>query len=128
MNEKDQSGKTPLHYACITGKTATAVALIERGGSVNEKDHIGRTPLNRACYHGHSATAIALLENGAVDVNDRGSSGHTPSSYACMDCTVDVVLRIIRQGAILAAADLQSFRDRFTVTEEQACTVEAAYK
>ena len=35
---------------------------------------------------------------------------------------------MIQIGAILTAADLQRFRDRPIVTEEQACTVEAAYK
>jgi hypothetical protein len=35
---------------------------------------------------------------------------------------------MIRHGAILTADDLQRFRNQRTVTEEQACTVEAAYK
>ena len=35
---------------------------------------------------------------------------------------------MIRHGAILTADDLQRFRDQPTVTEEQAYTVEAAYK
>jgi hypothetical protein len=35
---------------------------------------------------------------------------------------------MIQIGAILTADDLQIFRDRPTVTDEQACTVEDAYK
>ena len=35
---------------------------------------------------------------------------------------------MIRHGAILTADDLQRFRDQPTVIEEQACTVEDAYK
>jgi hypothetical protein len=35
---------------------------------------------------------------------------------------------MIQIGAILTAVDLQRFRNRSTVTEEQACTVENAYK
>ena len=35
---------------------------------------------------------------------------------------------MIRHGAILTAAELHRFHDRLTVTEEQARTVEAAYK
>ena len=128
VNEKDQYRRTPLHFACIFNHTATAVALIERGARVNEKDRYGDTPLYVACYLGHSATAIVLLENGAVGVNDRDTHGHTPSHYACLSCTADVVLRMIQIGAILTAADLQSFRDQPTVTEEQARTIKAAYK
>jgi hypothetical protein len=45
-----------------------------------------------------------------------------------MSCTADVALLLIQHGAILTAADLQRFRDQPTVTEEQAYTVEAAYK
>ena len=103
------------------------MALIERGATVNEKNRFGETPLHLACFWGNSATAIALLENGIVGVNDRDTRGKTPSYYACLKCTVDVVLRMIQIGAILTADDLQSFRNQPTVTEEQACTVEDAY-
>jgi ankyrin repeat protein len=95
---------------------------------VNEKYQFGWTPLHDACNSGHTATAIALLENGAVGVNDGSNDGVTPSYYACMSCTADVVLLLIQHGAILTAADLQRFRDQPTVTEENAYTVEAAYK
>ena len=128
VNETNQDGDTPLHDACDYGHTATAVALIERGASVNKKDQSGWTPLHDACVYGHTATAIVLLENGAVGVNDKSTYGNAPSYYACLSCTADVVLRMIRHGAILTADDLQRFRDQPTVTEEQACTVEAAYK
>ena len=67
------------------------------------------------------------MKNGAVCVNDRDMrNGNTPSYFACRNCTADVVLAI-QIGPILTAADLQSLRDRPTVTEEQACTVEDAY-
>ena len=136
MNEKARFGQTPLHWACISDNTARAVALIERGTKVNEKDVYGRTPLYYACYLGYSATAIALLKNGAVCVNDRDTRtltplyppGSTTSYFACRKCTTDVVLRMIQIGAILTTDDLQIFRDRPTVTDEQACTVEDAYK
>ena len=39
-----------------------------------------------------------------------------------------MVLRMIQIGAILTAVELQYFRDRSTVTDEQACTVEDAYE
>ena len=71
---------------------------------------------------------IVLLENGAVGVNGRSSSGHTPSYWACIFCTADVVLQMIRHGVILTAANLQCFHAQSTVTEEQAHTVEVTYK
>jgi hypothetical protein len=139
VNEKDQLGTSPLHGVCMDGGragAATAVALIERGARVNEKNKYGETPLYYACYRGYSAAAIALLNNGAVCVNDGDTRtlpscyphGSTTSYFACRKCTTDVVLRVIQIGAILTAADLQSLRDQPTVTEEQACTVEDAYK
>ena len=94
MNEKDRIGWTPLHFACRSGHTATAVALIERGASVNEKSQFGWTPLHWACGNGRSATAIALLENGAVGLNDRNIFENTLaslttnepfSSHQCVD-------------------------------------------
>ena len=71
---------------------------------------------------------MALLENGAVGVNDRDDLGRTPALLACRFCTVDVVLQMIRHGALLTADDLFIFRNRTAVTEEQARTAEAAYK
>ena len=127
VNEKDQHGRTPLHFACYSGHTITAVALIKKGANVNEKHQFGWNPLHFACNSGHTATAIVLLENGAVGVNEKDNIGCTPSFYACRECSANVVLRMIRHGAILTAADLQSLRDRSTVTEEQARTVEAVY-
>jgi hypothetical protein len=120
--------KMSLHDACRIGDTLAAIALIERGASVNEKDQIGWTPLHAACRSGRSVTAIELLENGALGLNDRDTFGDTSSCYACLKCTADVILLMIRQGVILTAADLQSFRERSAVTEEQACIVETAYK
>ena len=117
-----------LHYACESGDTLAAIALIERGANVNEKNQIGWNPLHFACLNSHSVTAIALLKNGAVGVNDKDICGITPSYSACLRCTADVVIRMTRQGAILTAADLQRFRDQPTVTEEQVRTVEVAYK
>jgi hypothetical protein len=128
VNDNSHFGGTPLHFACGMGHTATVMALIERGANVNKVNCVDRTPLHRACSAGHSATAIALLENGAVGVNDKDVFGDTPSYWACYCCTVDLVLLLIQNGAILIAADLQRFRDQPTVIEEQALTVEAAYK
>jgi hypothetical protein len=126
--KRDEIGRTPLHDACRSGHTATAAALIERGADVNKKNRYGRAPLYAACYFRHSTTAILLLENGAVGVNDRDKGRIAPSFWAFRHCTADVALLMIRQGAVLTATDLWRFRDQPTVTDEQACTVEAAYK
>ena len=116
-----------LQAACQGGNTLAAIALIESGANVNKKDRAGMTPLHYACYSSRSATAIALLKNGAVGVNDGDMFGFTPLYYACIYCNADVVQRMIQIGAILTAADLQRFRDRPAVTEEQARTVEDSY-
>ena len=128
MHEKDQYGWTPLYLACSSGHAVIAMALIEKGANVNDKNRLGRTPLYYACIWGHSATAMTLLENGAVGVNDRDHFGNAPSYWACRSCTADVVLRMIRKGAILTASNLQGFRDQHTVTEDEARKVEDAYK
>ena len=119
VNETDQYGWTPFHHACYSCHTATAVALIERGASVNEKSQDRWTLLHRAYFNRNS------VENGTVGVKDKGI-GVTPSHFACISCNADLILRIIRHGAVLTADDLQRFRDQLTVTEEQARIVEAA--
>jgi hypothetical protein len=45
VNQKDESGATPLHYAAIHGHTHIVRLLVERGANVNSTDdRYGATP------------------------------------------------------------------------------------
>ncbi|CAG8654476.1 9269_t:CDS:2, partial [Acaulospora colombiana] len=59
INNSDEKGRTPLHFACAGGHYKCVQILIERGANVNaEADVAGNRPLHLECV-------VALLEAGA---------------------------------------------------------------
>ena len=56
-------GQTPLHYACVNGRTETAVALVRRGADAHLPDATpgGRTPCDTCEDCGHRPTLNAVL-------------------------------------------------------------------
>ncbi|KAL3472288.1 ankyrin repeat-containing domain protein [Aspergillus californicus] len=48
VNQADGSGRTPLHYACRSGRPESVKLLLDAGANVNQGDMYRRTPLH-AC-------------------------------------------------------------------------------
>ena len=61
-DDKDDEGRTALHFACGYGEIACSEALIKAGADVNAKDGNDNTPLHYAAGYGQ-AEAIKLLLN-----------------------------------------------------------------
>jgi len=85
-----QNKRTPLHWACENGHTATVEMLLLKGAELDAKDKARwslsygscsawptdaavqgmSTPLHWACENGHTATVEILLNKGAeLDAN-----------------------------------------------------------
>ncbi|PSK36634.1 Palmitoyltransferase akr1 [Elsinoe australis] len=45
INSKDSRGKTPLHYACRSGRAESVVLLLRAGADIVARDNGGHTPL-----------------------------------------------------------------------------------
>lgn len=56
---------TPLHVACLNGRTPIVEILIINGASVNITDKIDFSPLHFAAQEGHLAAARLLVTRGA---------------------------------------------------------------
>lgn len=68
LNAKDESGWTPLHYACrgeTTSHTEVVSYLIELGATVDVPDSDGWTALFLASQFAQPKTIVALLDAGA---------------------------------------------------------------
>ena len=77
MIDRDQAGRTPLHYAAADGDTAQARALLAMGASPDKSDSAGWTPLHFAAQSHAVEIATMLLEAGA-SVDPRDNDGNTP--------------------------------------------------
>ncbi|EDQ84253.1 uncharacterized protein MONBRDRAFT_30435 [Monosiga brevicollis MX1] len=82
-------GRTPLHYACHTGRIMVVLMLLEHGVDAKAQNKVntslfpinlpllgGRAPLHYACYNGHVKVVETLLEHG-VDAEAKDERGET---------------------------------------------------
>ncbi|KAG3121564.1 hypothetical protein PI124_g312 [Phytophthora idaei] len=81
LDVKDEDERTPLHWACATGRLDVAEFLLERGkAAVNVQDDAGWTPLMSAASTGHGDIVGLLLSKGA-DANLPNENGQIPLHY-----------------------------------------------
>jgi len=99
LNELDEFGLTPLHFAVISGFSDGAKLLLESGAQVNSLSSRHTTPLHHAATGGHMKCLEALLEHNA-DVTIRDEST-TPFGYAVKKGHIEVA------RALIAAAEKQ---------------------
>ncbi len=75
----DARGRTPLHMAASTGRTALLGALLARGMNPNVRDAGGRTPLHAALEQGgESLPLVRLLVAHGADPEAADVNGETP--------------------------------------------------
>ena len=78
VNEKDESGMTPLHHACYKGSLMAIGILLHLKADVNAVDDREWTPLHLALKGNKNDNVGALLRHGADETmvtgkkNDKG--------------------------------------------------------
>jgi hypothetical protein len=60
LNDRDDKGKTALHYVAENGHVQTTQKLVQMGADPNIRDQAGLTPLDLALKKGHAGTAEIL--------------------------------------------------------------------
>lgn len=98
MNEGDDHGFSPLHWACFAGRYNIVDMLLNRGARINATNMGDDTALHLAASHGHVDCVNLLLKNNA-DVNALNEHGNTPLHYACFWGYADIAELLISHGA-----------------------------
>jgi len=81
VNDRDQSGQTPLLKASLNGHLQCVEALLQAGADPNLQTTSGFTGLMHAAYKGYAEIVRLSLEHGA-DLRLRDNSGKGPTEYA----------------------------------------------
>ena len=78
---EDDTGFTPLHYACLNGHHDFAFQLLDAGADANVADTSNMTALHLSAWNGKPQCVAVLLDAGA-HINLQSSTGDTPLSLA----------------------------------------------
>ncbi|QOD37980.1 ankyrin repeat domain-containing protein [Candidatus Wolbachia massiliensis] len=97
-NNKDNEGRTPLHYAAKQGYTEIVKILIDKKANIDEKTNNGLTPLHYAAKYGYTEIVEILIDKKA-NVNEKDNNGWTPLHYAAKYGRTKVVMTLIRNKA-----------------------------
>lgn len=98
LDAKDESGRTPLHWACRGVHLRVVQILVESGADVNATDRSGVAPLHSVASRGdHQASALLLVKGARVDA--RMASGATPLHLAAQNGHVDGARVLFEHGA-----------------------------
>lgn len=81
VESRDETGRTPLHWAAITGQVELTRKLLAFGACVNAAEGDSSTPLHYAAEAGNGGVCKILMSNSA-DVNLKDNKGLSPLHYA----------------------------------------------
>ncbi|XP_067644879.1 transient receptor potential cation channel subfamily A member 1 [Eurosta solidaginis] len=103
LNEKDDSGCSPLHYASRDGHIRSLENLISLGACINLKNNNNESPLHFAARYGRYNTVKQLLdsEKGSFIINESDGEGLTPLHIASHQGHTRVVQLLLNRGALL---------------------------
>jgi len=83
VNQRDERGDTPLHYAAWYNPNAEVVKyLVSKGADVNSKGSDGYTALHGAASHNSNVDVLRYLISQQADISTRDNKGNTPLEIA----------------------------------------------
>lgn len=108
VNQPDQAGNAPLHWAARCGHADCVQELLSIPQVlVSSKNRLGDTPLLLAAAHGHASCVELLLEQGA-DPTALNSEGNSALSLATDPLVITVLKRKLtgqRENGVYSSAE-----------------------
>ncbi|XP_046584651.1 transient receptor potential cation channel subfamily A member 1-like [Haliotis rubra] len=102
LNEKDDFGCTPLHYASKEGHLLAIDDLLKMGAVISPKNNEKRSPFHFAARNGRLSTCRRLLDSdqGASIINETDTHGQTGLHMAAERGHTKVVKLLLQKGAM----------------------------
>ncbi|KAG5175564.1 ankyrin repeat-containing domain protein [Tribonema minus] len=107
---RDGGGRTPLHYAAISGLIDMAKYLMAKGATVDVQNTIGLTPLFYAARYDHLDMCRYLLETAGADISIEDNDGRTALHLAARFGHPTVCRYLLSQGADADSCDNRGHR------------------
>ncbi|KAI1298705.1 Integrin-linked protein kinase -like protein pat-4 [Halotydeus destructor] len=100
LNQGDDHGFSPLHWAAKEGRLAIVETLINKGARIHATNMGDDTALHLSAAHGHRDIVQMLLRNKA-DINAVNEHGNVALHYACFWGHQQIAEDLINAGAIV---------------------------
>lgn len=94
VNKRDESGNTPLIYACLKSSRELVRLLLDCGADVGLGSRKNRMPLHFAAETGNFQV-ISLLTDAGADVNCTDDDGVTPLMLLAQNGRTDTALKLL---------------------------------
>lgn len=104
LNQTDQHGFTPMHYATMYGHTAVLEVFINRGARIDIVNMGGDTLLHIAAAWGKYDIVQKLLKMNA-DIDCANEHGNTPLLYAAFWNFIGICEVLVKHGALVAMSN-----------------------
>ncbi|KAF2893160.1 hypothetical protein ILUMI_13011 [Ignelater luminosus] len=98
LNDTNDGGNTPLHYAILKGKLQIIDLLLSKGASVNTRNYKSETSLHYGAKYGNLEIVDKLIYYKA-DINAINKKGNTPLHIAILKQKFDIVYSLLSKGA-----------------------------
>jgi len=98
INEADNYGNSPLHYAILTGEFRYANSLMNQGADLNLKNQLELSPLHLAALLNDKEIVNSLVNKGA-EINMKGNTGYTPLHIASEMNYIEIAKNLLENGA-----------------------------
>ncbi|GFO25172.1 transient receptor potential cation channel subfamily a member 1 [Plakobranchus ocellatus] len=103
LNERDDFGCSPLHYASKEGHLLALDDLIRMGAVLNPKNNQKQSPFHFAARYGRYNTCRRLLDSmyGPNIINETDGSGLTALHIAAQNGHTKVIQLLLQRGAVV---------------------------
>jgi len=98
LGAKDETGRTPLHWAARGANNEVLAYLAEKGADLNALDNNGTAPLHSLASRGNAEGIRALLAKGA-DIEIQSPDKNTPLHFAALGRQVEAVRLLVELKA-----------------------------